>query len=834
MNLGTRGLLLRGTAASYRGRLLLSIACIALGVALGGSVHTLHASALKEIAHASRALAGRADLEIRGPRSGFDDTLYAEIARLPEVAVANPIVDLIVPLAAGSTGVRILGVDPFRAMRLQPGFVAGPSGFTATSTLLGPKSAWLAPVTARRLALKPGDRLRVLSGSREVELIVAGTLPALEAGGEAVVMDIAAAQDAFDRVGRLSRIDLRLRPGVDARAFGKTLAARLPPGVVAGEPASIGGRAENMTRAYRVNLNALAMIALLTGLFLVFSTLALQAARRRQEFALLRAVGLTRRELETHLALEGGLLGLVGAAIGTLLGLGAAYLLLRGYGPDLGAGYFQGLQPALSPDPVALGAIAAAGIGAAAGGGYLVARAISGMDIADALRDRALDLPGIGSRSGGWALALAGIGFALLAVPPIGGLPIGGYAAIAAWLGCAVLIVEPVCRRALAALRLGERPIPALALAQVRHLPGHLTTSVAGIVVSVALCVAMGIMVFSFRMSLERWLRGVLAADIYLMASSSGAPGYFSREMLERIAALPEIRRIEPHRFDRLVIDPAGPPLTLVARPIDAEALESYQATSESAAPPGRTAVWINEAATDLHGWRPGSAFELPIAGRALPVTVVGTFRDYGRTWGAVLMDLSEYRRVTGDERADDVGLRLAPGIDSPRALEALRRMLPARGIEFQDATSVHKRTLEIFDRTFATTYALEAVAIAIALTGVTSSFAALAWSRRREFGVLRHLGLARREVLRMLAYEGAAAGAIGALIGLAAGIAISGVLVHGVTRQSFHWGMELHWPVGSLALLLAAVVALCALGARWSAGSAVRDEAVLAVKNDA
>ena len=128
----------------------------------------------------------------------------------------------------------------------------------------------------------------------------------------------------------------------------------------------------------------------------------------------------------------------------------------------------------------------------------------------------------------------------------------------------------------------------------------------------------------------------------------------------------------------------------------------------------------------------------------------------------------------------------------------------------------------------------LEAIAIAIGLAGVTSSFAALAWSRRREFGVLRFMGLARRDILAMLALEGTAAGALGAAIGLVSGAAISLVLIHVINRQSFHWSVEAHWPVAALALLVIAVIASCALGARASGSLAVRAEAVLAVKDDA
>ena len=165
----------------------------------------------------------------------------------------------------------------------------------------------------------------------------------------------------------------------------------------------------------------------------------------------------------------------------------------------------------------------------------------------------------------------------------------------------------------------------------------------------------------------------------------------------------------------------------------------------------------------------------LAIGGKEVAVRVAGVIRDYARTWGAVMMPLEDYRRLTGETRAHDLAVRLAPGVDSRAAESAIRRALPqAQGLVFEDARELRKRSLEIFDHSFAVTYALEAAAIAIGLAGVTSSFAALAWSRRREFGVLRFLGLRRGEVLRLLVIEGLATGALGALIGLVSGIAIS------------------------------------------------------------
>jgi putative ABC transport system permease protein len=838
MNARLAVLLLRGSLFANGFRLALTVACIALGVALAGAVHTIHTSALAEIDRAARALSGTADLEIRGPRSGFDEALFAAIARRPEVAAASPVVEVQAAIAGTDESLRVLGIDALRAVRLQPAFVAdaAKTGAGEATGLLDARHAWLTPAAAARLRARGGDKLRLVAGTTVKEFEIAGILAGMQAGGEIAVMDIAAAQLHFARLGRLSRIDLRLRPGVDVAAFRAVLGKSLPAGVIVSSAASVSASAAAFTRAYRVNLDALALVALATGAFLVFSTLALQAARRRRELALLRALGMTRRGVSLLLALEGASIGAVASAAGTVLGIAASRALLEHAGGDLGAGYFAGRGGLFAVDAAELAFIALLGVAMSIAGALWIARAVGRMDVAEGLRDRSVDLPAAASPAAGriaWLLVVLGI--PLLFAPPILGLPLAGYAAIACWLAAAVAAVTPICRGILRGVAPTQAPIAALALAQVRQLPGHLAASVAGIVVSASLCVAMAIMVFSLRVSLEQWLEGVVGADLYVR-SSAGDAGYFTLDEQRRLGALAAIARIEPARYDRVLLDPGSLPVSLVARPIDARILEGFQAV-----PPGvpareeTVAVWVSEAARDLQGWKTGDRIVLPLAGKATPLRVAGVIRDYARTWGAVMMPIEDYRALTGDSRATDIAVHLAPGATASDAERAIRIALPlAQGLVFEDAADLRRRSIAIFERSFAVTYALEAIAVAIGLAGVTSSFAALAWSRRREFGVLRFLGLKRGEVLRMLTLEGAATGALGALIGLVSGVAISFVLVHVVNRQSFHWSLEVHWPVAALAALMAAIVLLCAIGARASAALAVRREAVLAVKDDA
>jgi putative ABC transport system permease protein len=234
-----------------------------------------------------------------------------------------------------------------------------------------------------------------------------------------------------------------------------------------------------------------------------------------------------------------------------------------------------------------------------------------------------------------------------------------------------------------------------------------------------------------------------------------------------------------------------------------------------------------------LYGLAPGTVARLPIAGREVALFVAGVWRDYGRPHGAVQIDRGLYVALTGDRRASGAALWLSPGADVERVRDSIAALPGGARLEIAAPGEIRTLSLAAFDRTFAVTYALEIAAVAIGLVGLSSAFSALVLARRREFGVLRHLGMTRRQVGAMLATEGAITAALGAAVGLGLGAAISFVLIHVVNRQSFHWGMELAWPWGTLLLLAIAVLVLATLTAVASGRRAMGDDVVRAVKED-
>ena len=597
-------------------------------------------------------------------------------------------------------------------------------------------------------------------------------------------------------------------------------------------PEAAADQVANLSRAYRVNLTMLAAIALLTGGFLVFSAQALSVVRRRTEFAFLRALGLARRSLFAWLLAEGAAVGLVGGVLGVMLGHGLAWGALELLGGDLGAGYFSGLAPKLVFQPEATAIYVALGLLSGIAGAWLPAREAATVSPAQALKagDEAALAGGHGHPWLGLILLAASV--AACAIPPHDGLPVGGYLAVAFLLAGSVLLL-PALAAGVARLLPGSRgPVPSrLAAARLGAAPGHAVVAAAGVLTSVALAAAMAIMVASFRDSVDQWLGQILPADLYLRAGRAQSSAYLDEALQARISAVPGVDRSSFTRHESLRIGIGKPPVALIARPLAGDGSDLPLA---GAVQPGKLPqIWMSEAMHDLHGWRTGQTVALPLAGRAVELHVAGVWRDYSRQTGAIMIDLGDYRRITGDRLVNDAAIELAPGAIADQVAAALTALAGPGALEIARPGEIRAISLRIFDRTFAVTYLLEAVAVAIGLAGVAASFAALAAARRREFGMLRHLGLTRRQIGWMLALEGALAAGVGVLAGLLAGGAIGLVLIEVVNRQSFHWSMDLHVPWGSLALFAVSLVALAALAAVLAGRQAMRQDAVLAVRED-
>jgi len=363
----------------------MALLAVALGVALAWSVHLINASALAEFSAAVRSANGEPDLSLRGPREGFDDALFDRVAMAQGVALASPVLELDTyarTAKAGRVALRVLGIDALSIAAIAPTLLPRPAPGEGAFAMLDPQRVFLNARARELLGVKDGDRLALRAGPRWQTLTVAGDVPA--AGAALAVLDIAGAQTHFGMAHRLTRIDLRLLPGQDAQQF---LAEQtLPPGVVSAAADEGEQRLSNLSRAYRVNLTVLALVALFVGAFLVYSVVSLSLAQRTPAFALLGVLGLTARERRVLVLAECVVLGAVGSLLGLALGAALAAAALRWLAGDLGGGYFPGIAPALRWDTLAALGFAALGTASALVGGWMPARRAEALSPAQALK----------------------------------------------------------------------------------------------------------------------------------------------------------------------------------------------------------------------------------------------------------------------------------------------------------------------------------------------------------------------------------------------------------------------------------------------------------------
>ena len=851
------GWLARAQWRSAPGRSLVATLAVAVGVALALAIHLVNASALEEFRQAIASVNGEAHLQIRARAETFADTHWDQLldAGIEGIEAASPVLEKEVevlapvqtPAPATRPRLRVIGLDPFAAAQVTPSLL--PQAFAgggADSALFDPDAIFLSNAALEALGLGAGERLSLRSGLRTVVLRVAGTVPGAPPGQILAVMDLGSAQWRLDALHQLSRIDLKLAEGMEATRMAQQGAPLLPADVLWTTPQAAEQRMSNLSRAYRVNLNVLAAVALFTGGFLVFATTALAVVRQQRELALLGVLGASRAERLGAVLLQGGLLGALGAVLGTVAGVGMAAGLLVAVGGDLGGGYFGGSRPALALHAGTLLGFGSLGLVVGLAGAALPAWQAARQAPARILRGGSAE--DLLSRwpSGRIAFAGALLGALLLALPPIAGLPLGAYAAIACWLASGIACVSVGVRGLgrllgrIADQRLWSRPAAWLAATRIAQSPATVAAGLAAVVCAFALTSAMALMVTSFRASVAQWLDAVLPADVYARVPGGASGSGIDAALQARLRTLPGISRVEFLRSLPLSLDAQRPAVTLLIREIDqGAASQRLPMTGASIeVPPGTLPVWVSEPLSDRYRMRVGDEIALPLA---LPAhtasprfTVAGVWRDYARQHGALVIAYSDWQRLGGDAGVSDVALWLAPDTRPDTVMASLVALDPSlAALEWRSAVELRALSLRIFDRSFAVTYALEAIALIVALFGVASAAAGDALVRAAEFGMMRHVGVSRRTLLRQLAIESALAVTVAIAWGGALGAAIGLVLIKRVNPQSFHWTMEVHWPLGLMAASAALLGLAAVLSALIAARSALGAGPLLAVRQD-
>lgn len=797
------------------------LALAVIGVAVGVAVVTgvdLAGSAARRAFDASReAVVGQATHQIVSRSGPFDETLFRTLARetgLPRIA---PIVEGRIVTRDGRvltlTGIDALSEPPFRNYGTAPG-PDGPIGALLTE----PGAVLVTAGLATELGIDVGDALRITAAGQDHSLRLAGFLrtdssrePLLR---DYIFADIATAQEILGQVGKLSRIDLIL----DDTEVG-AVRGRLSPGM---ELISTGARSRNMqemTRAFRVNLVALSLLALLVGAFLVYSTMSFLVVQRRNLIGTLRTMGVSRRQIFSSVLQESFLVGIpgtaIGLALGWLLGNGLTSLVVRTI-DDL---YFRLQVTGVPLEWPIIAKVLALGIGATVLASLGPAREAASVSPRTVLSRASLERQARRRLPYLVVMAASVMLVAVLLLAMDSGSLVPGFAGMFAVIVAAALLAPPAIVLLMNLLtRVSRRAANIPLRMAIRGVTASLSrtgVSVAALMVSVATVIGVGLMVGSFRASVDQWLADSLRSDVYISLDEVWyAEGGDGDRLVSALAALPEVGHVSRSTRERLVSE-KGEIRLWALDPGDVEwglSLISGDPESARRSFDAGASVLLSEPFARRAGLTVGQTVELPTSRGPVEFEVSGIFRDYTSDRGVVAVHMERFRSDWGERRLDGVGLLAGSGMAVTDLRRAADRVLgDAPGVRVASNSEIRNTSLRIFDRTFTITRVLQLLVGIVAFIGVLSALQSLQMERVREMAVLRALGWAPAQIRKLVLSQTALLGMAAGILAMPLGIALAVILIRVINLRAFAWTMTFAMDTAVLAqgLLLAAVAAL-------------------------
>lgn len=826
----------------HRAQLALALTGLALGVATITAVDVATASSSRAFELSVAAVSGPATHEITGGPQGIDERLYARlVAEYPRLAFA-PVVDGYVTVR--DEALQLVGVDPlaeadFPEQSSPRAPSAAPAPGAALLDTASGLARWLtergsvvmAASTADRLGIPPNGRFVLDVDGRLCEAVLIGRGSGDRAGGGTLVLtDIAQAQEWLGLPGRLSRIELEVPPGAAGDAELARLRRELPPGTQL-EPAQQRSRASlDLTRAFTTDLRAMSLLALLVGLFLIYSTASFAVLQRRKTFAVLRALGATRLDILRLVLAEAAVLGVAGALLGLAAGVGLGRGLIALVSRTLNDLYFVVAVNSVSLSPGAALEAVGAGILAALVGALLPAWEATHVAPQLGLRRSALEARAL--RLARWLLAAS----AALALAGGAIVETSSRSLTAAFVALFLLLLSvATCTPALLAgsgrllARLLRRasPVGRIALGGVAASLSRTGVAVAALALAVAAMIGVSVMVESFRESLHEWLGRTVSADLYVSAPGPGFDRPERRLDPRVVAALVSVPGVASYSVGRgVTVSSTRGPVSLDAVTLAPEGFAAIQLTEHRAnvwTAFTRGAVLVGEPLAWRWRLHPGDRLTLATASGLRSFDVAGIYRDYGTD--GVLMDRAVYRRSWGDDGVSSLGLYLSPGVTSREIIPALYAAVAGRqALLIGSNANVRALSMSIFDRTFAITRVLDWLAAGVAAIGLVSSLLAWELERSRELGILRSLGLTPRGGAVLIEAQTVFMGLVALVAAIPAGLLAAELLVTVVNRRAFGWQIDFHLHGVQLvdALRLALLAALLAgVYPAWRTGRA-------------
>lgn len=758
---------------------LLGIAC---GVAAVIGMTLSARTALSGFSQAVRYLNGSATHQMERIAGPTDEKLITRIMVDPDVEAFSPVIDRKLRLSNGHQ-VRVLGVDPFLDKNIRPQLAQGHSSQgraqNLVSFLTDPRAILVDTTLARQAKISAGDELQTARNSFRVLGVFANP-----AGEPLVLMDIAHAQELFQLDGSVDRIDLILKESA-------SFVSRLGQGFRIESSSQRSGSLRTMLSAFRLNLEALSLLALFVGIFLIYNTAMFVVVSRRKDAGILRSLGAYRYEIIASFLSEILLLGFVGGALGSFLGFVLSRFLIGLVGDTVSNLYFF-----LSPPPpqwswgILLGGILL-GCAASLLGSLFPLVELVRMQPIEALAGR------VAYRASGRKasqVAFLGVGFLVLSALLLAAswlqVYLGFAGAFTFVLGVSMLTPLAVYRlRAVLKQSLGMLGLPGrVAGGNIATNLDRTAVAVAAFMIALSLTIGLGSMISSFRQSLLWWMGTQLRGDLYIGSQSDvDVP----EDFYEEIKNMPGVGGTDPYRNVRITF--RGEPI--FAASIDAGVLQKHtrfgwlQGGNENWDPVKKGAVVVSESFARRFRIKPGDNVTLEGVRGPASLKVAAVFYDYTTEHGLIMMDRSTYLRVFDDRTISSLGVFVDHhNTGKAQVLEEVKRKAAERGLPVLSQAALRSSILDVFDTTFAVTRSMRILAIVIAFFGITGALLTLFLERQREFGIYRALGFSSPQVACMTLLEGLGMGLLSFLFSVVVGSVLAVILIKVINLNSFNW----------------------------------------------
>ncbi len=810
---------------------ILFVLGVALGVAVVIAIDIANGSASRAFALSSESIIGRATHQIVGGPNGFDSTWYASLRIDLGIKRSAPVVSEFVRVSDSDRALRLLGVDPLVEAPFRP-YLAGEAervDFVALNRLIAePGAVVISHSLAQALKLALNDPLDISAGGRFTAARVVGVIQpdnptSRQALDDLVITDIATAQEIVGLVGRIHRIDLILDADDDLGGIRQVL----PPGV-----SLVDVKRENaldqMTAAFEINLQALSLLALVVGLFLIYNTVTFSVVQRRHIIGILRSLGTTQAQIFALILGEAFTLGLIGTALGVGLGLifgrGAVALVAQTIS-DL---YFTVNVQNIAIDRLSLVKGAAVGLLASAGAAVLPSYDATRTPPAGVMKRSSEEeqtrrlLPAITAL----AVVMNLLGLALLQLPTMSlyvsfaalfFIIVGSALFTPAALLLGMRLLLPVTGRLFGVLgRMAPRAV-------TRSL-SRTSVAVAALTIAVSVIVGVSAMIASFRTTVSDWLGNSLGAQIFIsppLFTSNYASVDVDAVVLERAGMIEGVRAISSARTVSVAAPDYPELLAVNLLASDFDIAGEGRRFKWTKVPPAEHQAALDEGrvmVSEPFAFRRGiteakSRITLTTDRGDRSFEIFGVYFDYSTDQGTVYMARSVYNRFFDDPFISSLAVFIEPQADPTAVMGDLRDRLADFDLVVQDNDSLRSGALEVFDRAFAITIALRLLTTVIAFIGILSALMALQLEQAREYGLMRAVGMTARQLTQFTLIQTGLMGLAAGLLALPVGMVLSLVLIYVINVRSYGWTMQFTPLPGEFAeaFLVAVVAALLA-----------------------